>query len=257
MFKLFKKSKPTYSTTEAIDIIENIVFDFLKEHKFKKFGRTLHRFVSEDISQVINFQVGLPSKNLEGRMCINIGIRVPECQDRTFYPAKNSKKYYHEYDCNIRTRLKSTISDIEIWYDLKDDPQKTGNIILNKIKKDILPLFEALSNRDAILRHRKDYFAFDDMNHLILLEESMIYGSEGNIEAAADLFNKYYQKALNEYENEVKNGKQIYLKSGEVVISGGQSITADKDGYYTLFCANDSHLQYIRTLAKELNIELK
>ena len=127
MFKLFKKSKTTYTTTEAIDIIEGIVFEFLKEYKFKKFGRTLHRFVSDDISQVIHFQSGLPTKNMSGYMWVNIGIRVPECQDRTFRPTENSKKYYHEYECNIRSRLKSTLTNIETSYILRISFSKVTN----------------------------------------------------------------------------------------------------------------------------------
>lgn len=52
MFSLFQNR---LRTTESVDIIEKMVYDVLKPLGFKKYGRTLHRFVDGDISQVVNF----------------------------------------------------------------------------------------------------------------------------------------------------------------------------------------------------------
>ena len=52
-----------FNTTEIVDMIEKSVYARLKPLGFRKYGRTLHRFVSEDISQLINFQCGLPTKS--------------------------------------------------------------------------------------------------------------------------------------------------------------------------------------------------
>lgn len=41
--------------TQRLDQIEASVYKRLKKEEFRKHGRTLHRFVSGDISQVINF----------------------------------------------------------------------------------------------------------------------------------------------------------------------------------------------------------
>ena len=97
--------KNNLSSTESVDIIEKIVYEYLKPLGFRKHGRTLHRFVDTDISQVVNFQNGCPSKGVYDILWVNIGIRVPECVERKFSIEKPLKKYYHEYECNIRTRL--------------------------------------------------------------------------------------------------------------------------------------------------------
>ena len=96
--------KNNLSSTESVDIIEKIVYEYLKPLGFRKHGRTLHRFVDTDISQVVNFQNGCPSKGVYDILWVNLGIRVPECVERKFSIEKPLKKYYHEYECNIRTR---------------------------------------------------------------------------------------------------------------------------------------------------------
>ena len=76
--------KNNLSSTESVDIIEKIVYEYLKPLGFRKHGRTLHRFVDTDISQVVNFQNGCPSKGVYDILWVNIGIRVPECVERKF-----------------------------------------------------------------------------------------------------------------------------------------------------------------------------
>lgn len=59
----------------------------------------------------------------------------------------------------------------------------------------------------AILLYRANYPSFDQFaNHIILLEEAMIYGRSGDIEKASELFNKHYQNALVEYKADFENG---------------------------------------------------
>ncbi len=50
MFDFLKKIIKI-NTTQMIDEIESAVYAHIKPYGFKKHGRTLHRFVSEDISQ--------------------------------------------------------------------------------------------------------------------------------------------------------------------------------------------------------------
>ena len=57
----FLKKKIEINTTQIVDEIEAAVYEHVKPYGFKKHGRTLHRFVSEDISQVIHFQSGMPA----------------------------------------------------------------------------------------------------------------------------------------------------------------------------------------------------
>ena len=94
----------------------------------------------------------------------------------------------------------------------------------------------------------------DGMNSLILLDECMIYGHIGNTEKAKELFELYYQYAVKEYNDLVENGHKQYLKKGERVVYMGQDITAEKDGYVTLYGANHGHIDYLDELATNLGL---
>ena len=253
MFYIFKKQKDI-NTTKIIDEIEASVYAALKPHEFKKHGRTLHRFVSGDISQVINFQSPLPIWGMKKSFWVNIGIRIPECTERIFNPT-NDKKYYHEYECTIRSRL-GTVSDRrETWYDLRKDAKKISKSIVKEIDAVVIPAFDVLNSREAILAHRKDYPLFDTIfDHQILLEECMIYGHLGDLVKSKELFDEYYQSAVDEYNNELKKGHKQYLKKGERVVFMGQDITAEKDGYVTLYGASHGHIDYLDELAVSLGL---
>ena len=254
MFELFKK-KAKINTPQIVDEIENAVYIHIKSYGFKKHGRTLHRFVSEDISQVIHFQSGMPTHGMGGLLCVNLGIRIPECSERTFQPKPEKKKYYHEYECTIRSRLGIVSGKQETWYDLHKNTGKIIKSIIEELEQYVLPAYEILNSREAILAHRKDYPLLDNLEHrLILLEECMIYGCLGNISKAKQLFKKYYQSAVDEYNDLVKNGHKQYLKKGERVIFMGQDITAEKDGYVTLYGANHGHIDYLDELAVNLGL---
>ena len=254
MLNFFKK-KTEINTTQIVDEIEAAVYEYVKQYGFRKFGRTLHRFVSGDISQVIHFQTGMPTNINSGSFCVNLGIRIPECSERTFLPKTEKKKYYHEYECTIRSRLGIVSDKQETWYDLHKKTDKIINSIIEEIAQYVLPAYEALSSREAILAHRKDFPLLDNLEHrLILLEECMIYGHLGNIEKSKQLFQEYYQSAVDEYNDLMKNGHKLFLKKGERVVFMGQDITAEKDGYVTLYGANHGHIDYLDELAVSLGL---
>ena len=250
----FVKKKTEINTTQIVDKIELAVYTYVKPYGFKKHGRTLHRFVSEDISQVIHFQSGMHTHGMGGLLCVNLGIRIPECSERVFYPKIEKKKYYHEYECTIRSRLGSVSGKNETWYDLHKKTDKIAKSIITEIDQYVLPAYEILNNREAILEHRKDYPLLDKMNHNVALEECMIYGHLGNIRKAKQLFEEYYQSEVEEYNDMVKNGRKQYLKKGERVVFMGQDITAEKDGYVTLYGANHRHIDYLNKLAVSLGL---
>lgn len=251
----FLKKETEINTAQIVDEIEEAVYVHVKPYGFKKYGRTLHRFVSEDISQVIQFQSGMPTHGMGGLLCVNLGIRIPECSERVFQPKTEKKKYYHEYECTIRSRLGTISGKQETWYNLR---KKTGRIIKNivdEIDQYVLPAYEVLSSREAILKHRKEYPLLDNMSsRLMALEECMIYGHLGNIEEAKQLFERYYQSVVEDYNDQVKNGHKQYLKKGERVIFMGQNITAEKDGYVTLYGASHGHIDYLDELATHLGL---
>lgn len=117
MFSLFRTNK--LDAKESVDMIEKIVYEELKPLGFRKYGRTLHRFTDEDISQVIHFQNGCPQKGVHGILWVNLGIRVPECAERSFTVSQPQKKYYHEYECTIRTHLGALADGRDTGYDLR------------------------------------------------------------------------------------------------------------------------------------------
>lgn len=190
MFEFLKKSR-----TDVLDKIENAVYEELKTNGFRRYGRTLHRFVSGDISQVINFQLGEARRGENHLLYVNVGIRVPECEARSFAVKQEQKKYYHEYECNIRSRLGTVEGRVEACYDLRKSADAIQADILRQIFEVVLPAFDILNSRDAILLHRREYPQFDTFNdHLILLEEAMIYGRRGDRDKAAELFRQYYDQ---------------------------------------------------------------
>ena len=261
MFPIFAKNN--LSSTASIDIIEKIVYEYLKPLGFRKHGRTLHRFVDNDISQVVNFQNGCPSKGVYDILWVNLGIRVPECVERKFRIEEPLKKYYHEYECNIRTRLGSLVDGKDTFFDLKKDPCITGKDIVERLKAYVIPVFENLNSRDAILKRRIEHKLFDQFNHhLILLEEAMIFGRRGDIIEATRLFNSYYQYVLAKYNYDLENGTETYLKKGGRMIyhnaktNETETIIATKNGYVTAYRANRGHLTYLEELAQELGIVL-
>ena len=250
------------SSTESVDIIVKIVYDYLKPFGFRKHGRTLHRFVDGDISQVVNFQNGSPP-NIHGILWVNLGIRVPECEEKKFAINESIKKFYHEYECNIRTRLGVLVDKKDTYYNLKGDPKKIANDIVKRIEKYVMPVFERLNNRDNILKYRAEYKDFDLFSsRLIKLEEAMIFGRRGDLVEASRLFNNYYCDALNEYNRDFEYGTQTYLNKGERVTylntktGDVETITASKNGYVTTYNANRGHIDYLEALAKELGVEI-
>lgn len=209
MFSVFERKK--ISSTNSVDTVQGIVYEYLKPLGFRKYGRTLHRFVESDISQVINFQNGCPQKGIHNALWINIGIRVPECAERKFTGSEPMKKYYHEYECNIRTRLGSLADGEDTFYNLNRSPEKIAADIIERLGKYVIPAFDVLGSRKAILLYRKNYPSFDELtSHLILLDEAMIFGRKGDIKKASELFNSYYQKAL--VLNSANHGHIDYLE---------------------------------------------
>lgn len=214
---MLKKNRLT--AVQTVDLVEKQVYEFLKPSGFKRYGRTLGRFVDTDMFQVVNFQIITPGKiNLKTgeiknekkpKLVINLGIRIPECTERTFSPVKN-EKYYHEYDCNIR-------GEIPCEFPLERKPEKIANDIISELEKYVFPVFNVLSTREGVLSGRKKRLEFDRLHaNMILLDEAMIYGRLGHIDKATELFNEHYR-----------------------------------------LTDNRGHLEYLETLADELGIELK
>lgn len=213
----WKKDKKKLNVTETVNDLENSIYNQIKQYGFRKHGRTLHRFVDGDISQLINFQVGQSYRGETHLLWVNIGIRVPECAKRSFSPDEEKKKYYHEYECNIRSRLGTVEGKEESCYDLRKSLDKIEADILRQIQEYVIPTFDILNSRQAILEKRREYPNFDTMyQQLIPLEEVMIHGRAGDAEKATELFNIYYRNCESEWKQDMsKVNMKFYLENLE------------------------------------------
>lgn len=116
------------------------------------------------------------------------------------FNAVNNKKFYHEYECNMRSRLGAIgtkgLKD-EKTFCLDDDIETMCGEIISEIENEVIPVFDILSSRQDILEHRREYPWLDRLNnHLIKLEESLIYGHLGDLAKARELFDEHYEIAL-------------------------------------------------------------
>lgn len=240
--------------TEKLNEIEAAVYQILKPKGFRKYGRTLHRFVSEDISQVINFQRGQAYRNETHFMWVNLGIRVPECDERKLILSGPMKKYYRESVCTMRSRLGEIDGEKEKCFNLNDNAAKITSEIIDDIENKVLPVYDILSTREAILAHRREYPHFDTMQCNLILEEAMIYGHLGDMDKAKELFEMYYQNRVDDYNDKMINGRQEYLKKGHRIVYMKQDITAEEDGYVTIYGANHGYIDYLDELALSLGL---
>lgn len=209
----FPKADPNMDCQKILDDIQKDVYALLKPYGFKKHGRTFHRFVSGDISQVINFQLGQSHMGQTHLLFVNVGIRVPECMNRAFAPDEVLKKYYRESECNIRSRLGTVEGKKESCYNFFMDLDQVKADIIRQIRDFVLPAFDELISREVILEKRREYPNMDTLNrHLILLEEAMIYGRWGQLDKAAELFNEHYSNAMATKKPWIVNGHCRYLR---------------------------------------------
>ena len=124
-----EEKKQASEVTKSLDRIEKEVLTCVKPYGFRKYGRTLHRFVDGDISQVVGFQLGQAYRGETHLLWVNVGIRVPECMNHSFSPEETPKKYYHEYDCNIRSRLGLIEGKEEDCFDLQADAADRKSVV--------------------------------------------------------------------------------------------------------------------------------
>ena len=145
---------------------------------------------------------------------VHIGIRVPECELRSFVPEESLQSYYHEYDCNIRCSFREIEGLKEDYYDLHGSVRAITDDILRQLRDIVIPAFLALHSRPAILENRRQYRQIDAFNdHLILLEEAMIYGRAGDLQRAEQAFNQYYDSRAQEYRGHEGWRSYQYLRA--------------------------------------------
>ena len=245
MLDLFKKKNKDVNVPETVDKIEAAVYEVLKPHGFKKHGRTLHRFVSGDISQVVHFQSGL--RSLQGKMCVNVGIGVLECIERVFHP-ENTKKRYRLDECTMRSMLGAVRGKREPWYDLSKYSEKMTQSIIREIVDIVIPAFDELSTREAILERRAS-IKWLHVYGSLTLDECMMHGHLGNMEKARELFEKNYDDAVARCNRLVADRKREFDKESKRLLRQGIKVTTDSTGYANVPL---SHIEYLDELAVKL-----
>ena len=196
---IFDNPKPLVDSTTILNGIQREVHKVLKPLGFTKHGRTEHRFVSGDISQVIHFQLGQAYLGETHLLSVNIGIRVPECMEYRLEIIPDKKKYYPEHECNLRSELGSVEGRKESVYDLRNPAEPILADILRQITQTVLPAFDVLNSREAILAHRREYPNLDrHFAHLILREEAIMLKAMGHLDAASEKFGAFLHDSIHE-----------------------------------------------------------
>ena len=150
---------------QTLDETQKVLSPFFRENGFRKQGRSYNRQCAADIIHVINFQMGqypisdieIPGirKNLYGYITVNLGVRLP-CVDHLEFQRK-AKSFYLEYDCHIRARLGELIDQgSNIWWDLKQKPEKLARTMLTLLQKVGLPFIDQFSSYQDVIAYYQD-----------------------------------------------------------------------------------------------------
>lgn len=183
------KQQRLAEATKALDEVQAAVYALLKPHGFRKHGRLFHRFVEGDISQVVELQRGQAYREETHLFWVNVGIRVPECELRSFAPEANAKKYYHEWQCNLRWTVGERSKKKTGEYNLRKPIGPIIEDILTRLNTSVLPMFDTLSSRDAILEKRMNYPQLWPQD--MLLDNALIHGRRGDLDKAMELLLAY------------------------------------------------------------------
>lgn len=171
--------------TKALDEVQRAMYECLRPLGFRKHGRAFHRFVDTDISQVIELQRGQAYREETHLFWVSVGIRVPECQLRSFAPEEDAKRFYHEWQCNLRWTVGERNKKQNGSYNLRKPLEPIMEDILARLTTSVLPMLDTLCSREAILERRMDYPQLWPQRHL--LDSALIAGRRGDISRATEL----------------------------------------------------------------------
>lgn len=224
---IFSFKKKNIDAPKILDEIQKEVYVVLKPLGFKKYGRTFHRFVSKDISQIIVFHLGQAYRNETHFLTVHLGIRVPECNE--IYSPVKEKKYYHDYECNIRSSLGNIENRDISCYDLTKSLKPIIDDILRQITNIVIPVYNLLDSREKILDNIQNYPEFDILRNPIVKyrENAVIHMHMGDVEKANISYNESIELLIDRVKSDdsafgmkrawVINSLEIANKYGFVV----------------------------------------
>ncbi len=208
LFDIFKRQDKSKSETEQpatqtdfktqIDIVEKEVFAKLKPIGFKKNGRTFNRRLDDGIIQVINFQSGqypigqgyeIPDlrENLYGKFVVNLGVCIESLYK--FQSPTEDKKYYKEYDCQIRDRLGTLLTGQDYWWSITNDNKEITQEIIAGLETKGFEWFSGIDTKDKIISNNGHLLY--DATPRANLDIALIVWFD-NKPKGAQLFKEYY-----------------------------------------------------------------
>lgn len=151
---------------QVLDEVQDLLSSEFKNFGFRKKGRTYNRRFSEGLFHVVNFQMGRypvqqsqqagVDKSLYGSFTVNLGICLPYVLEIE-YPDK-PKKFYHEYDCQIRTRLGSLLGEgSDLWWDLNQTPGDLSDTVSSLIFTGGLPFLEKFTSNESVVEYYRKH----------------------------------------------------------------------------------------------------
>jgi hypothetical protein len=230
IFKLKDKFKTEAENTAIktdfktqLDTIEKAVYEKLKPLGFKKSGRTFNKRLDDGIIQVIDFQSGqypidenvVPGlrENLYGKFVINLGVCVESLYK--FQSSTEKKKYYKEYDCQIRDRLGTLLTGQDYWWTIKDDNKQITEEIILGLETKGLEWFSGVNTKYNIINnygqspYRSSPRAKLDIALIVWFDDK---------EKGSKLFKAYYdniQPAKSAHKNYVRDlSKELKIELG-------------------------------------------
>jgi hypothetical protein len=209
LFDIFKRQDKSKSETEQsatptdsktlLDIVEKDVFAKLKPLGFKKNGRTFNRRLDDGIIQVINFQSGqypigqgyeIPGlrENLYGKFVVNLGVCVESLYK--FQSPTENKKYYKEYDCQIRARLGTLLTGQDYWWTITNDNKKITQEIIEGLETKAFHWFSGLDTKEKIISNNGQLPY--DATPRAKLDIALIVWFDDKVKGS-ELFKEYYR----------------------------------------------------------------
>src|SRR5262245_35657946 len=144
---------------KQMDQIQTALRPSLKCEGYRVRGRTFNRTTRDGLVQVINLQMGsfdppattyIPGlrENLYGKFAVNLGVYVPEVA--LYHGGSEARSFVHEYNCCVRTRLRTTEPVKDIWWTVR-----ASDDVISDVSKELLnqglSFLERFDSRDKIL----------------------------------------------------------------------------------------------------------
>lgn len=142
----------------TLDNLQKRLDPLLRDAGFRKSSRTYNRTTADDLTHVIDFQMGrsdppgtthIPGlrENLYGLFTVNLGVYVPEVARH--HGGGEAKSVVYDGNCCIRTRL-GRGTGTETWWKISDD-EALATELRQRLQNEAFPLFQRFENRDQIL----------------------------------------------------------------------------------------------------------